>query len=283
MDTLNKEEENKNKGLIISFLLHVLILLCFLIPIMNTTPAIIEEPGGILIAFGEPDAGQNAEPAESEDVASTKLPEKAISTPKSNAEDISSSDREEEAPVKVSVKKSTTNPKPKSESTVKAQNDAKADSERKAREAAEKALLEKEAADKAKYAAQKNKYSDQLKKGQGNKGNSGNQGDPNGDPDGKVLEGISKGTGKVGGGLSGRGVEYEPAFTDNSQKTGKVSLSICVNNTGKVSKAEFTQKGSTTSDAYLIELARKTALKYKFSKSEIDSQCGTVTIDFRVK
>jgi len=122
-----------------------------------------------------------------------------------------------------------------------------------------------------------------LGKGKGNNNTGGNQGTSAGDPDGKALEGISKGKGLVGGGLSGRGVEYSPTFSDNSQKTGKVSLAICVNSDGKVIKADFTQKGSTTSDSYLIDVARRTAMKYKFSKSDTDSQCGTVTIDFKVQ
>ncbi|KXK36397.1 MAG: hypothetical protein J5I52_03670 [Saprospiraceae bacterium] len=144
----------------------------------------------------------------------------------------------------------------------------------------------------AEYVAnQKKKYSDLFGKGSANGTGSGTghhnpdgtKGDNGGTPDGKALEGIAKGSGRVGGGLNGRGVVYTPVFSDNSQKTGKVSLTICVDKEGKVISADFTQKGSTTSDPYLVDLAKKTAVKYRFAKSIIDSQCGTLTIDFRVQ
>jgi outer membrane biosynthesis protein TonB len=290
-DRLYHEEEHKRRGIIISLVIHLLLLLFFLLPFL-TTP-ILQQSEGILIAFGDPDAGSD----DAQEVVETNS-ESATSTAalptKSQNETITSTDPEEEAPIKVVDKKTTktaeadkSKSKELSESKIKAEAKAKADAAAKAeseRVAAEKAKAEKDAAEKAKAAAdQKKKYSDLLGKGKGNNNSTGNQGTATGDPDGKALEGISKGSGIVGGGLKGRGIEYSPSFTDSSQKTGKVSLSICVNIDGKVTKAEFTQKGSTTSDSYLIELARKTAMKYKFNKSEIDSQCGTVIIDFRVQ
>ncbi len=135
---------------------------------------------------------------------------------------------------------------------------------------------------------QKKKYSGLFGKGSASGNGSGNnnpdgvKGDNGGLPDGKALDGLSKGTGRVGGGLNGRGIVFTPTFSDKSQRTGRVALIICVNQDGKVTGADFTQKGSTTSDSYLIDLARKTALQYRFAKSDIDSQCGTVTIDFKV-
>ncbi|MBK6950297.1 MAG: hypothetical protein IPH16_21445 [Haliscomenobacter sp.] len=76
--------------------------------------------------------------------------------------------------------------------------------------------------------AQKKAEADKLKegigglfgtgKGKGNTGKPGNQGDPNGDPNAKNLEGISTGAGTVGGGLGGRGILAQPKITDNSQK-----------------------------------------------------------------
>jgi membrane protein involved in colicin uptake len=291
-DKLYNEEEHKRRGIIISLILHSLLFLFLLLPFL-TKPE-IQQSEGILIAFGDPFAGSDDAPEITEEETQAATSSAAAAPTSAKDEAISSLDQVDEAPVKAVEKKSTkpsdadkNKAKEVSDAKIKADAKAKADAAAKAeadRKAAEKAKAEKEAADKAAAAAnQKKKYSDLLGKGKGNNSSTGNQGQNNGDPDGKALEGISKGTGKVGGGLSGRGIEYSPSFTDNSQKTGKVSLSICVNPDGKVTKAEFTQKGSTTSDSYLIDLARKTALKYKFSKSEIDSQCGTVTIDFRVQ
>jgi membrane protein involved in colicin uptake len=279
---LRQEEQNKKKGMVISVVIHSLLLLILLTPFL-VQPEIIQTEG-ILVAFGDPDAGSDDLPMEEVENVSAPAP-----APSNEIDNITSKTKTEEAPIKVPDKKPEKN-KPntiKNESDAKAKAHAEADAKAKAerdRLAAEKARAEKEAAEKAAAAAnQKKKYSDLLGKGKGNNNTSGNQGTNAGDPDGKALDGISKGTGRVGGGLAGRGVQYAPTFTDNSQKTGKVSLAICVNSSGKVVSADFTQKGSTTSDSYLIDLAKKTAMKYRFSNSDADSQCGTVTIDFKVQ
>ena len=40
-------------------------------------------------------------------------------------------------------------------------------------------------------------------------------------------------------------------MSDNSQKTGKVSVQVCVDSNGDVSSADYTQKGSDTADGQL--------------------------------
>ena len=120
--------------------------------------------------------------------------------------------------------------------------------------------------------------------GRGNTGKAGNQGDPNGDPNADRLTGISSGgAGQVGGGLGSRGVVSSPKLRDNSQRAGKVVISVCVDNTGRVTSAEYTQRGSTTSDAILTALARENARGYKFSPSSASSQCGSITYEFVVQ
>ena len=119
--------------------------------------------------------------------------------------------------------------------------------------------------------------------GKGETGTQGNQGDPNGDPNASVLDGISTGSGDIGGNLGGRGVEYKPVIKDKSQKQGTVNLKVCVDGSGKVISAEYTQGGSTTSDSDLKRTAIAGAKKYRFSKSDLDKQCGTIRIIFRVK
>jgi TonB family protein len=87
----------------------------------------------------------------------------------------------------------------------------------------------------------------------------------------------------VGGGLGSRGVKYEPKITDNSQKTGKVVVDVCVDKTGKVVSANYTQRGSTTTDSDLRALAERSAMKFIFTESAIEKQCGTITVDFKVR
>jgi|GEM_PF-5963722 len=140
------------------------------------------------------------------------------------------------------------------------------------------------AQEQADYDESKKQYGDLLSgTGKGNTDSPGNQGDPNGDPDASNLEGISTGSGVAGGGLSNRGVLYEPKIKDTSQKTGRVVVNVCVDKSGKVISASYTQRGSTTTDPDLRALAERSARQFRFNQAEIDKQCGTVTIDFMVQ
>ncbi|MEZ4912051.1 MAG: hypothetical protein R2774_14460 [Saprospiraceae bacterium] len=259
-----KSDTNDRKSFIISGVIHLLLLLLLLIPITKFAEIPDEEYQGILVNFGDPDAGFNENEPEEE---SSKVEEE--STANSSNEDIlSSTVLDEEQPVKAK-------PQPKKET--KPKTEIKNSAENKPKETKNTNTETKTTEDK------KKQYSDLFNKSNGTNNTSRTQGDESGKPDGKALEGISKGSGRVGGGLSGRGVIYEPNFSDKSQKTGKVALTICVDSEGKVIKADFTQKGSTTTDTYLINLAKKTSMQYIFSKSDLTSQCGTVTIDFKVQ
>lgn len=120
--------------------------------------------------------------------------------------------------------------------------------------------------------------------GRGKTGKPGNQGDPNGVPNADRLTGIhSGGSGTIGGGLSNRGVLASPKISDSSQRTGKVVVKVCVNADGTVKSANYTQRGSTSSDEVLKKLAIRNAKRYKFSKSSASTQCGTITYDFVVQ
>lgn len=260
-DTLQNEEKNRKWGYYISFSIHIAIFLLFFIPFMKMITFPPEE-SGIMIVFGEPDAGipeNEYVPVETTPAS----PSKPVNKTETNKIIIKTKD--DVSDIKVSETKKSTSKKESDES--------KAEAEKTEKEKKEK--LEKEAAEK------KKKISDLF--GKGSKGNPGNQGKKDGNPDGKVLEGITKGSGRVGGGLASRGLEFEPKFQDNSQRSGRVVLTICVDVNGKVTSSKFTQKGSTTNDPYLIKLTENTASKYKFSPSSIDSQCGTITVDYKVQ
>ena len=179
----------------------------------------------------------------------------------------------------------------------------KAAQEQKAKEQAEAAAKAKQAAEarqkKAEEAARK-KQEEQRKRqeayektknelgslfgGEGESNESeGKKGETDGSKDSEILEGLSGGLGEVGGGLSGRGIVYEPEIKENSQKTGKVAVKVCVDSSGSVISSKFTQRGSTTTDSQLVEVAEKAAAKYKFTPGDQAEQCGTITIDFKLK
>jgi len=124
-------------------------------------------------------------------------------------------------------------------------------------------------------------------KGQGNTDQPGDQGKPDGDPNAENLEGERSGKGQTGIGidLAGRTPTNRPIVEDNSNKTGKVKVKICVNQKGKVISAEHTIAGSTTQDSKLVRLAEEKALEFSFNADSdaIEKQCGSILFTFTVE
>ncbi|MEO5906343.1 MAG: hypothetical protein ABIQ11_06435 [Saprospiraceae bacterium] len=263
-----EEKKSLGKGWLVSFITHLVVVALLFLPMLASTPP-QEEEEGLLISLGLPDEGEGEEapssetskpepqqetkPVEEVRKMETRTPEKKVATK------VITSNEQDEVRVKEAA----------------AKKQAQADAQRKATEEAQK---------QESYNKTKKSYGDLLGgSGKGTTGKPGSQGDPSGDPNAKALEGISKGSGRVGGGLGNRGVLHEPQISDRSQKTGRVVISVCVDKNGKVIKADYTQKGSTTTDTELKEIARKAALQFKFTMSEIEEQCGTITVDFKVQ
>lgn len=281
------EKQNNRRGFITSLIVHILILLLAILPLL-TYPDPPPGQEGILVSFGAPDMGMGdsrpdtqqeemvePKPPSEEEQKTVTSPPTAPTTPVESQKDVVTS----EDPNVAAIKK-------KEEERKKAVEDERV----RAKEANERAdIAEKErqadeARKQAEYDKAKKQFGDAFGgSGKGSTNKPGNQGDPNGDPDAKNLEGISTGKGNIGGGLKGRGVVHTPTITDKSQKTGIVVVSICVNSKGDVIKAEYTQKGSTSADTELRQIAVSSAKKFKFSASNVDSQCGTVTINFKLQ
>lgn len=299
MDNAIKIDQNvqdERRGRIISGIVHAIMLLLFIMPLMNYPDP---PPGqqGVLVSFGMPDMGSG------DDMPDTQQEEKVNPTPPSEVAP------PEVEPVKEKPKE-TPKPKPAETTKVKTQNNAEtirinqekaAETRRRELEAqrqreveaqqrAEEAAKRKaEAEAKAKADAEKKQYEDAKKQygglfggGKGNTDDPGNQGDPNGNPNSDVLSGISTGAGTIGGGLENRG-GAGPAIEDRSQEQGKVVIRICVNSSGKVISADYTQRGSTTQSRTLIALAKKNAMQYTFNSGSTDKQCGTIAYNFRVQ
>lgn len=291
MSTENNSQDNNRKGWMYSIGLHVFLVALALLPWFRFQ---YPPPGqdGILVSFGMPDRGQGDSRPKTQNVEKVP-PQEAKQEVKEKVE------KKKTEPVKKPVskpkndipKKVVTTDKPdapKVETSPeeirrqKQQEEARQEQER----IAEEQRKQQEAAEaKARQDAEYNKTKDQFGDlfggtGKGKTGKAGNQGDPNGDPDAKNLEGISTGSGTIGGGLGGRGLVSKPTVKDNSQKTGKVVIRVCVGSNGDVVSADFTQKGSTTTDSQLIAIAKEASRKYKFTPSETDKQCGTITYDF---
>ncbi len=318
------EQANRNKGLISSAIMHILLVLAILFAPMapTVTPPVdtkieVKLPpdlgiGGKKVALGLPNQGQGskASPGKPDPNAGTGTPAtvEKIEKPKPVPPQASK-------PLEPVIRKTPTPPTPKPVVTEdpavveakrqevaakKAREEAKIKEQEATREAERQAAEAKVKADaitKAKADA-KGKYGGRFGngkgdgtnggggtgEGRGNTGTPGNQGVPDGDPNSDKLTGVS-GSGKIGGSLGNRQIKNRPPkIEDDSQKNGSVVLKICVDSDGNViGNPEFTMKGSTTSDSDLVQKAITNAKKYQFGKGSMDTECGTVTYDFKVK
>lgn len=272
---------------------------------------------GILVSLGEPNIGQGNEvsapppPAEEEqaeeeeqevtepEVSEPEVPEPEVSDPEpvKPVESTPKKDIVEDARSKeIALKKKKEQEKKREEERQKRAEELevkkKADAKKKA-EAEEarkkKAEADRKAAEEARKKAEAEKLKGQIggafgqsESGKGNTGTPGNQGDPNGDPNASNLDGISTGSGMVGGNLGDRGGRG-PKITDKSQYTGIVVIYVCVDDNGKVISAKYTQKGSDTANAQLRRIAETNAKRWTFKKGEMSKECGTITYNFKVK
>ncbi|MDH3245191.1 MAG: hypothetical protein OEM26_11290 [Saprospiraceae bacterium] len=296
----NQEKRNKRKGWMTSLAIHAGFLLLALIPFFTFQ---VPPPGqmGVLVSFGAQDMGQG------DDRPDTQQEEYVEPEPPSEAQPVEEEVVEEEAeaaaepahaepdpqipeevvtsdqPDEVAIQKKKQEEARKRQEELEEQRKAEEARKKAEAEAEAKRQAEEEAKKKAEYEEAKKQFGDAFGGGKGKTDKPGNQGDPAGDPDASRLEGISTGSGMVGGGLGDRGVIFEPTIKDNSQKTGTVVVRVCVDQNGDVVSAKFTQKGSTTADSDLVRIAIQSSERFRFSKSSIDKQCGTITIDFKVR
>ena len=285
-----KERQEKRNSIITSMILHSIVVMLLFLPFLKIP---IPPPGqeGILVNLGLPDVGQgdNNTPGPLEPTPQPAEPQKA-----------------EEQPVREEPqKRPESTPKPQPQKQVVTTEDPEAvalkqrqEKERQERAEADRRQREEEAARQrqAEEEARKKAEADKLKNqigglfggggsgsGKGNTGKPGNQGDPEGDPNATKLEGISTGSGTVGGGLGSRGVLAAPKIEDRSQNEGTVVLDVCVDRDGNVISATYTQRGSSTTNATLRQLAESNARRWKFAKGDVDKQCGTITYRFKVQ
>lgn len=237
-------KEFKSKALTSSILLHLIIIIFLFFYADFSRPVIPQGYQGILVNFGLPITYDGQEQTEQTEAV----------TP------------EEQKDQNESMKASLT--EDKSQVLVKKESD--------------KPVMQQKKSAKTSVQTPAEDFS-KLFKSNSSANSDANQGDPLGSPGADALRGISKGEGKVGGGLEGRGVKYKPEIIEHSQKSGKVVVHVCVDSKGKVISAKFTQKGSTTTDADLVETAEFAATRYVFAPGEFEKECGTISIQFIVR
>lgn len=254
MSQLSLEMDNKTKGKAISIGVHLLILLLALWPFLRHTDWSKDDT--VVIEFAEAVVTETAHPdnVESSNVAKGVKETETTQKNQSAAPQPSKKNIVASSPSTSSITEDV--------SDITADNEDKVSSENKT----------------DKKPASRN-FGNLFGGGE----DSEESGKPNGDPNVESLKGLSKGKGTVGRGLNGRQIIYAPTIEDQSQKSGRVIVEICVNKSGIVESASYTQRGSNTTDRYLVNLAEEAAMKWRFSTSEVEKQCGVITIDFKVE
>lgn len=286
-----EDEQNKKRGMIISVAIHVVLVMMALLPLL-TFPDPPPGQAGILVNLGLPDEGQGSENAGPAEPAT--------------AEEVPVQPQEEATPPPSEPKPSKPEPEPKKEVITTedpSQVAIRKEQERKERERQEQLeqqrreqerlaqeRREQEARERAEREA-KEREAQELKnsigglfgegEGKGETGKPGNQGDPGGDPNADRVTGISTGSGVVEG-FGGRGVVRSHKPQDNSQDQGTVVVRACIDKSGNVISAEFTQAGSTATSSRLKQLAVDSAKRWKFAAGQVDKQCGKIIFNFRL-
>lgn len=237
-----------------------MILLFLLLWFIYLTAVIPEQEEGIEVAFGEvAEAGGYME--EQSEAMPVPAPE-PVAPPQQAAptveEHITTEDPEALALAEAKRKQ-------------EAQEKARLEAERKAREAAEAERKAKE----AEAIAKANQFGSLF-------GNSGNT-TGSGESQGSGQRGNPVGHGSVGGNswsLAGRGIKGTLPFPSNNfQQEGKVVVQIRVNAAGQVVNATIT--GGDVSDKQTQQLALEAARKASFTEGDHD-QIGTITYIFKL-
>ncbi len=303
---IQQKRSNQQSIIVTSAILIALLLLLFYIKLQH--PPVQEPISAVIIDFGDSKEGlgndnellaggsastpQELAAANPEPTPITPTPKPVVST---------------STPIKTTPVKTVVSEDPQAVAILKQQ---KEDQER-AKKAVEEQqriaeIVKKAEAERAARAAEEKRIKDQTasifskgKSGIGNgtgnaSGNGTGNGQGNSNPGGNQGSLSGKPGGDPNGNGSGDGMSYDlkgrtwrkrPLVFDNSQKVGKVVVAIKVDKGGNVVYAKYQQKGSTTTDSQLIQLAEQGAMKAKFSAdpSADEDQFGTISFKFSVQ
>lgn len=129
-------------------------------------------------------------------------------------------------------------------------------------------------------------------KNQGIAGGKGDQGNPNGNPNSDSYKGNAasgnRGSGGNGGvsirnGLDGRRITKFPSFEDDFNENAKVAVDITVDRAGNVTHAVVNQRGTTTTNQNIRNIALQKALSLKLNSGNADEQTGTLVFNFKLR
>lgn len=297
-----REQENKRKGQIGGGMMLLLLLILLLFPLFwyqNPPPG----QEGIQVNLGIPDIGmgedlnapiasaveveeeEEEEPVIEETEEVTPPPVETNPAPEPQQRDVVTTESAQDVAIRKQKQKDAADAKTKRDAD---RREREAEAQREAKRKAEAAEAErKRKAQAAANQATKDEIGGLFSSGSGGgpTNKPGDGGATNGDPNSSNIGKKSFGSGDVGGGLGNRGVTNSPTLVENSQASGRVVVSLCVDSNGRVvaSSVKVTQRGTTTTNSQLRNAAIRNAKKWGFSKGGTDRQCGTITYNFKVQ
>lgn len=127
---------------------------------------------------------------------------------------------------------------------------------------------------------------------QGIAGGKGDQGNPNGNPNSDSYQGnAASGRGGNGGsggvsirsGLDGRRITRLPSFEDEFNENAKVAVDITVDKAGNVIQAVVNQRGTTTTNQTIRNIALRKARSLKLNSGTAEEQTGTLVFNFKLR
>ena len=278
---------HKRKSLVITIILHLVLLLLLLLVGMG-----IKEPeteAGIAVNFGNSAVGsgdiQPTEPIESAP-APENIPEEAEEAPEEEATEAESASNDDVVTQENSEAPVVEKKKEKKPSEVK--KEAKKTTPKPVKKEAPKPVEKKpDASTKNALDSFLNgpKSSGKKTGGEGNDNQSGDKGDPDGDPNAKAYYGNGKGLDGDGNyRLGGRKALNKEKKIPECNETGTVVVKIVVNQSGKVIQALPGIKGTTNTAPCLMAPAKKAALATKFNSDSgaPSKQTGSIVYTFKL-
>lgn len=304
------KNEHHKKAITIALIIHALLLLWFIFTGMSIKKAEDEKFTGIVVNFGEADAGKrsktpktsesvpkkstvspassSASSAASEPIIDQKIKEVkaenaiSLSTEKKKKKDKSKKE-DKKASENNNKKKNKTDNQQKSEVTKKVEETAVTKVEEAKPEVDDRALFTKKKSDKNDNAkpsqgtSERDLFTDQGK----STDNTANQeSEEYGNPYSSALS--SNG---ITANLRGRILKYIPEVKKRFQTNGKVVIKIKVDQGGQVIQVDQDISKSTTNDPALVKIALDTAKKAMFNQDFSASvrQSGSITFEFKVQ
>lgn len=261
MKIINTHSDRNGK---IAAVAYTLLCLFFLFALKCESP---EEPyanEGVVVNLGYTESGKtdNTPEAVQEEIAEPTPQEESVEEPQAT-EEVEESITQETEVVDVSATETptpTTTPTETEEQTTETTENTPTEE---VTEPVEESEPEKPQVDESALFPGENNNPNQ---GTGNE--NGDQGNPEGSIESNIygdITGPGLGDSGKGWGLNGRSLGHKPMPVSEKQSYGVVTIKIRVGKNGKVIQAQFSSRGSTTTDKYLIDLSIKEAYKVTFN------------------